>query len=101
MTDDEREVAQLLAGGLGEAEVRALFPSVDPARREVAEVADWLRQSAAGSGRSTSDYLGVRIMSLVDDDADKCDKCGRGGRLDPTAKASLLTALARMRSKGR
>lgn len=101
MTDDEREVAQLLAGGLGEAEVRALFPSVDPARREVAELADWLRQASAGSNRLTAGYLEVRIAAIIDDASGKCEHCGRGGGLDDKTKARLLATLARMRAKDR
>lgn len=101
MTEDEREVARLLAGGAGEDEVRALYPGVDSTRRDIVELADWYRQSAGGSDRLTTNYLEVRIMSLVDDESHKCEHCGRGGRLEAKDRARLLTTLARLRGKGR
>lgn len=101
MTDDEREAARLLASGYPPIDVSVLFPSADLAKREVLELADWLRQSSSGADRLTADYVEVRTMALVDDDSAKCEHCGRGGKLDEKTKAKLLMALARLKSRSR
>lgn len=100
MTDVE-EAADLLMEGLSVDEVRALLPHVDPTSKEVVDLAKWKRDASGGARRVNADYLIVRLMALIDDETDKCEKCGRTGKLDANARARVLSTLARLRGKGR
>ena len=101
---DVDRAVDLLAGGAGPDEVRALCPDVDPSDPQLLELAAWKRDSSAGARRLSSDYLMVRIMGLLDaeppTDAKVCAHCGRGPqRLDDETKAKLLLALQRLRRR--